>query len=43
MKLIELCRYTLRQSLWDCEINHNPFITMEDIIKEVKEWKYKQY
>ena len=41
MKLIELCRYTLRQSLCDIGDYYNPFITAQKILddlnlKEVK-------
>jgi len=35
MKLIELCRYTLRQSLNDTGKYYNPFVTAQDLIDEV--------
>ena len=35
MKLIELCKYTLRQSLNDNGKYYNPFVTAQDLINDL--------
>ena len=35
MKLIELCKYTLRQSMSDTGNYYNPFVTAQDLINNL--------
>lgn len=37
MKLIELCKYTLRQSKNDTGEYYNPFVSAQDILDQLNE------
>ncbi len=41
MKLIELCRYTLRQSLDDTGKYYNPFVSAQDILNQLNHKEVK--